>query len=340
MRNKYIEKIKSNLDKICEEKKVNGKEVFDWNTFYGIDKIIKKYVGLPEKYSMKGVWPHGIVMDKEKVLRGEKKAELPVVFCYPPYRYEAYKKRTNKKVVKSAHPYLYFLDMEDNFNVERKGTIFFPRHSTDRVTVKMNYKKLARKIKNIEKKYKPVTVCLYWKDYLMGRAKPFIENDITVVSAGHLKDPKFYQRFNRLCLSHKFSAGNEIGSHIFYSVASGCYYFHVTGIDYELHGSGEALRRDVIDANEEIYKRINKVFGSRPIGSKRKQKKEANYFLGNNYKKSPTKLFKDIFISEILDKCKIPGGKKERASHYFPHFWRRTIVPKIANIKNHVLDKK
>lgn len=321
------------LEELCRDRSLETEERLEWNAFYGIDQIIKKYTSLPAQYSLKGVWPHGLVFDTETVKRAEQRTPLSTVFCYAPYRRAAYERKTNKVVVPSAHPFLYLLEMVDAEEGEREGTLFFPQHSTHHVTAEMNYAALAENLAALECKYQPVTVCLYWKDYNLGRAAPFREKGLSVTSAGHMFDPAFLYRFHALCGRHKYAAGNGIGSHIFYSVAAGCSYFHVEGIDHELRGDDEVLERDTAKPDDDIVHRIKQTFGTRPPSSMEEQRREADYFLGAQYKKSRTGLFADLMRAELFDKFRPPPGEKKRITQHFPTFWQRDILPKLSSLR-------
>lgn len=321
------------LQELCQDRSIDTPEIFQWNAFYGFDRIIKKYVGLPSFYSLKGVWPHGLLFNTRTVKGAERDTSLDTVFCYPPYRVSAYQSHTDKIVIPAAHPILYLLDMMQPGEEEREGTLFFPQHSTHHVTAEMNYRALAHKLTELDDEYRPVTVCLYWKDVNMGRAQFFRENGFPVVSAGHMFDPEFLSRFCRLCAQHEYAAGNSIGSHIFYSVASGCSYFHVDGVDYELDADEDVLERDTTESDPEIVDRIEQSFGTIPPAPKAKQKKEANYFLGARQKKSRAGLLADLAQAEFIDKFRVSTKGSDRISQHFPAFWKRALIPKLVSLR-------
>lgn len=325
---------RDSLQELCRDRSLDTKEVFQWNSFYGFDQVIKQYLGIPSWYSLKGIFPHGLVFDRRTVLRAERKSSIETVFCYPPYRLDAYRSQTDKVVIPAAHPILYLLDMVSPPAAERKGTLFFPQHSTHHVTAEMNYRALADKLGELDEEYRPITVCLYWKDVNMGRAQPFRENGLSVVSAGHMFDPEFLYRFYCLCAQHEYAAGNGIGSHIFYSVAAGCSYFHVDGVDYELDAEEEVLERDVAEPDPEIVDRIEQSFGAFPPAAKAKQEKEAEYFLGVEHKKSRMGLLADLVCAEMIDKFRFSTKGSERILHHLPAFWKREFLPKLLRLRD------
>jgi hypothetical protein len=332
---KKIIKTEKNLKKICRDRKLPylfsiSSEIFHWNSFYGIDKIIKKYAGLPKGYSIKGVYTHSVMLNKDVIHEKEGKAPLPVVFCYPPYRAQTYRDQTDKAVILAAHPFLYLLDLVDFHPENREGTIFFPQHSTHGVTAEMDYDALAERLTSLEEEYQPVTVCLYWKDYLLGRAEPFTDRGLPVVSAGHLYDQSFLKRFYELCACHEYAAGNSIGSHIFLSTVSGCSYFHIDNIGYEISGQKNEVRK--FKKSGDIKSRIEDTFLVRHPRSTEKQLEEAKYFLGYNHKKSPSKLLLDLLQAEAMDKLKTEKIKN------FP-FYRTKFAKRIKSKAKNSIEK-
>jgi hypothetical protein len=162
-------------------------EIFRPNAYYGLDAVLKKYAGLPRNYALKAVVPHGISLARNQfVWDKERDVPLPMVFCYPPFRQQAYVEQTDKFILPSASPFLYVIELlKSHPQPQRQGTIFFPVHSIDRVTVQMDFERMAERLTLLEPEYQPVTVCVFWKDYLLGHHIPFQKRGMRVVSAGH-----------------------------------------------------------------------------------------------------------------------------------------------------------
>ena len=95
------------LETLCEDRRLDTEEIFPPNAFYGIDSIIKTYTGLTNNHLLKLIIPHGIVFSKDHVWEAEANFPLPVVLSYPDYRFESYKRRSKKIVIKASSPYLY-----------------------------------------------------------------------------------------------------------------------------------------------------------------------------------------------------------------------------------------
>lgn len=329
---------KARLDKLCADRPLSTNEIFSGNAFYGIDRVLKDYVGFPMSYALKGVWPHGLVYSKSHIWDSEVGTPLPVVFCYPEYRAPAYRNQTNKRVIPSASPFLYALDQVRPPDGKRSGTLFFPGHSTHHITAEMNFEHLADKLDALDDRYHPVTVCIYWKDYLMGRHEIFEERGFPIVSAGHMFDNEFLYRLARLLSMFQYAAGNHIGSHLFYAIRAGCQYFHVKGSGYlvESHNK-ELLERDRSENDPVLETKIRKTLLTPEPRSHDEQLRVANFFLGAQHKKTPAGLRSSLLKAEMWDKIAVPPGNRDRLAHHLPVYWQRTVVPRLVKAKQKII---
>jgi len=292
----------NNLNKLCIDRSLNTSEILSANAYYGNDAIYKLYAGLPNNYPLKIVIPHGIVLGKNYVWEAECTAPLPAVYCYDEERLKEYQKITNKKLFLTASPFVLVNELLKQNQPARKGTLFFPYHSTAHISVESNYSQMAQRLLELDEKFQPVTVCIYWKDYILGNAKPFIERGIPVVSAGHMHDPHFLFRFFHLCSINKYSSGNEFGSHLFYSIKAGCSYFHLPGLGYNLSASSEVICRDGPPVTDDYENTLIDMFSDPHSSPTQEQMAFVNYHLGTQYLKKPDQLRKELLDLEYLDK--------------------------------------
>jgi len=315
----------NDLVQLCADRPLKTKEICRANAFYGIDTVLKQYAGLPLSYALKVVVPHGPDLTKGNVWEGEAKAPVPVVWCYPPYRERAYVSRTNKKVILSASPFVYVVEMlKKQSRPPRRGTIFFPAHSTHWHTSHMDFDRLAEELIRLEDEYKPITVCMYWRDFNLGRHIPFQERGLPIVSAGHIYDSDFLYRFYHLCSMHRYAAGNDLGSNIFYSVKAGCSYFHFdkVGCSYEidLTVDPDDLPADA-SADESALKSLFRY--PRPLMTA-EQLKTVDFYLCAGYLRSPQELKRQLLDAERLDKVGFWIGNSGVRVHFkFPPYYRR-----------------
>lgn len=210
-------------------------EVCQANAFYGHAQVLKRAAGWTEP--LPAVVPHGVSMVPGEIWRVESRAPLSAVFCYPPYMQSAYERVTQKLVVPSGAPILYVLD-EIAEPPERRGTIFFPSHSTHHITIDGPWEALATKLAALGGPFAPVTVCVYWRDVQLGRHVPFIDRGLDVVCAGHIYDDHFLYRLVSLLRMHIFAATSGLGSQLFFAAAAGC-------VVTALPGLGQPARSEV-----------------------------------------------------------------------------------------------
>jgi hypothetical protein len=235
----------ADLATVCRARELPGIEVFAPNEFYGGDRVIKLYARVPPDRPLKLVVPHGIVFNDSYVWQAEAQSSLPAVFAYSEARARAYSRRTRKVVFRSAVPFAYAARLIGTPPEQRRGTLVFPGHSTHHVTVEADFECMAEALLRLEARFQPVTVCIYWRDYELGRHRPFAERGLAVVSAGHIYDPVFLIRLAHLLSAHRYAASNEVGSSLCYSVIAGCSFFVLPDIAATRTGSAEDLRSDL-----------------------------------------------------------------------------------------------
>ncbi|MGF1500162.1 MAG: sulfotransferase domain-containing protein [Elainellaceae cyanobacterium] len=340
-----------NLPDLCRDRPQVTTESFQPNDYYGMASVLKSYAGLPNDYSLKAVVPHGLSLSKDFVWETEVNAPLPAIFYHTAHVKSAYSRavwqlNSPKLLLPCASPFLYVVELlKDQSKTDRNGTIFFPTHSTHHVTVEMSYEALAESIEKLGEIYKPVTICLYWRDLNLGRDKPFRDRGMKVVSAGHIYDPLFLFRLYHLCSLHQFAAGNGLGSHIFYSVKAGCSYF-----DFDIVERAYTVANNVpiSSVSDDIYSNMKRLF-SQPVETITfEQMKVVDDYTGAQYLKSSKLIqeellrleaaadlifdmaaFLDIKNSEIdqrLDEIPSETSSSERRFLYqfFSRFWDGT----------------
>lgn len=235
----------ADLQAVCRERSLPGVEVFSGNEYYGSDRVLKRYAGVPLERALKVVVPHGIVLNDAFVWQAERCARLPAVFAYSESRARAYSKATRKAIFRSAVPFAYAARLVGAVGGERRGTLALPGHSTHHLTAQADFARLADTLVALEASFQPVTVCIYWRDYELGRHRPFLERGLRVVSAGHMHDPAFLYRLAHLLLAHRYAASNHVGSSAFYAVIAGCAFFLLHEAPPSYAGDAAHLESDI-----------------------------------------------------------------------------------------------
>lgn len=315
----------ADLDSLCADRELITPEIFAPNDYYGMAAVVKQYAGLPPESPLKAIIPHGICLDDNYLWGAERNSALPMLFYYPPYRRRIYEEKTDKVLIPSASPFLYVSELlKGHQSPERKGTIFFPYHSTNHVRAQMDLEKLASMLNSLDDEYKPVTVCIYWKDYLHGHHRPFLERGLRVVSAGHIFDPNFLYRLYHLCSQHRYACGNALGSQVFYSIKAGCSYFHME-FAYETLAAPEILERDTSKEThrQTELRQLFSVPGPEPTAE---QVDAVDYYLGGEYLRSSAELCELFAYAEKLDRSfRVPsaGGLRFKVPPYYLRGIRR-----------------
>lgn len=225
---------------------INGRysigESFPGNAFYGNAATLRTYAngsGQIQYAIQHGVTLHNWVWHPE--INGSEP-----IYCWQKSRLEVYKHHTAKRIYYGAAPFLYALALVQNGH-ERRGTLFFPAHSTEAVGVSMDYQKIITWLLSLPNEYQPVDVCIFWKDYKAGRHEPFEFAGMRIVSAGNMYDPQFNFRLAHLLSRYKYTSSNDVGSQLFYSVAAGCDYFQAP-FWFKFHGGNQNALNDCINS--------------------------------------------------------------------------------------------
>lgn len=296
----------NSLNKLCEDRAVPYHEFFPGNCYYGNEYILKLYANFPEKYLIKINIPHGVQVGLN-VWEEEIKSQLPAIFTYSNNHLEVCEKsikknRINKHTIPAAMPFLYLLDLlKGQPKPLRKGTIFFPSHSSHHVTTTFDLESMVEHLMSLDEKFQPVTVCVYWKDFLLGQHLPFEKKGMKIVSAGHIYDKLFLSRLYHLCSTHRYSTSNEFGAPIFFSIKSGCSYFYTSISKCFLTAENAAiLSRDVPPFPTETIDIIQALFSTPVDNMSIGQMNVVDYFLGSKYFKSKNDLQNELYYAEQL----------------------------------------
>jgi len=320
------------LSRLCADRPLVTKEIVGPNAFYGMDSVLKLYAGLPQTYALKAVVPHGVHFSDNWVFGAEVSARVPVVLCYPAYRERAYARCTTKEVVLSASPFLYAAEMlRTQPRPERRGTIFFPAHSTHWSTSHTDFDRLAEALTQLDDEYQPVTVCMYWRDVSLGQHIPFRKRGLPVVSAGHMfSDPDFLFRLFHLCSLHRYASGNGVGTHMFYAVKAGCSYFHFANHEYSLETPAEyaayVWNFEFENLETAMQRDLKSLFRDPSPVTSEERMRTADYFLGASYLLSRQKLREQLLHAERLDKFGFVVRAGRRRRFVVATYYRRLIM--------------
>ncbi len=213
-----------NLERLCAPKQSTNPEIYGPNNNYGFASILKQYSDYPKNKPIMALIPHGIYLNERNIFPGELNAPLPGVLNYPPFRMAAWKKMAKKKkIIASSSPFLYALKLFKNEfpKADRKGSLYFPPHSTVMNQVTFDKEELLLRLKNFSTEFHPITICMHWYDITQGLHEFFLSHGFNVVSAGHIYDESFIFRWLHIVNQFKFTLSSSLGSSLFYSIAAG-----------------------------------------------------------------------------------------------------------------------
>jgi len=291
------------LEQLCQERRQAKIEIFRGNAFYGIDQILKTYADLPLDYALKGIVPHGIYLSEDFVWLEEIFSPLPAIFystdhAQANYKNHLKKHHLHKQLYPFSSPFLYLIDLYKEIpKPDRKGTLFFLSHSTHRITAEADIDAIISQLKGLDEIYQPVTICLYWRDYQLGRHKPFQDHGFQVVSAGHMYDPLFMPRLYHLLSIHQYAAGNEVGSHLFYATKTGCPYFLIdVGETVRTADDPKVLAWSLASVREQRIQTIHSLFCKPSPTITPEQQELVDYYMGAQYFQSP-----DLLKQQLID---------------------------------------
>lgn len=303
------------LDSLCRERVLETRELFAPNAYYGNDLALKAYCGWPADRPLKAIIPHGVVFNREYTWESERRSSLPMVLAYPDFRVPAYRKVTRKLVVPGTAPFVFVCRlMQQRPAPRRRGTLFFPAHSTHGVTVQTDHHAIAERLSRLESKFQPVRVCIYWKDYLAGRHLQYAARGFEIVSAGHMFDPLFMFRLYSLLTLHRFASSTTEGSYIFYAVQAGCVYFHLRGFGVESLPNTAASSGDVCTHPE--AEAVISAFSGEFEEVTPRQRQIVEVFMGSENIASPARLREILETADMLDRYGLAPGLESKGFHW------------------------
>lgn len=224
------------------DKRSHQFEAYWPNNVYGVAKNIKRYIteGTDtnvERHSLPAVTRHGIHFEMygHKDLHpyefptGDESVEFKTALSWPHFMDPIYIRNLGEdKVLKTASPFVYSLENWKRYRSqtqERKGTLFFPRHSTKSRIVVTDYKKMWKQLEELPEYMKPVKVCVFHADVDLGVADDAISRGYETFCCGHVYDQTFHWRLLDLFSTVKYACSQKITSNAIYATLSGVHYF-------------------------------------------------------------------------------------------------------------------
>ncbi len=215
-----MELFSTNIKSLAAERPFRTKELFKLNDCYGHAYVLKKYAGLEENYQIKAVIEHSAMLYAH-VWSGDITVPLPAIFTFSDYRFSYIRQLTNKALF-AIGPSIHYAQSaisEEEIRLIKKSLgktllVFLP-HSSWSILENFDHKQIISKIREFEKEFNNILICLGWRDILRDMEKPYLSEGYTCVTAGHIFDLNFLNRLKTIILlsSHtmSFNGGTQVG---------------------------------------------------------------------------------------------------------------------------------
>lgn len=327
------------LSSLCEDRPLATSEIHIPNDYYGQATILKQYAGLPNSYPLKVVLEHGLFFD-DWMWDVDQHAQLPIFLSSSEHRSLIHRKTSSKPSIPVGFGFLYAVELYQKkygkslSQTERRGTVVFPSHSTHYIKAVFDFEDYANKLKSLPEEFQPITICIYWKDFLHGYHKFYQKSGFKVVTAGHMYDPLFLYRFFDICRQFKYSTSNNIGTHLFLSVRSGCSFFYTSSHEITHEADANVHIGGFTPMFSQIKNQSLELFASPKDKMCPKQLKFVDKYLGTEYIKKPNELKQLLLYAELRDKLwptansAVYNEKKELLTFAIslPSFWQRLLT--------------
>lgn len=224
----------TNLEELCAERPLDWDEYAHMNEFHGNASVLKEYAGLPMEEPLPLAIEHAIPFDRTEAYPYDLNCGLPMFLGVHDSSASLYLAAGMPLVHVVGSMYLYAIELfkrrhPEVGEVKRRGTLVFPDKSTLLMDTDFDRESFAGRLKALPEPYQPVVVCTYWRDFVRGGHRPFLEAGLPVVSCGHVRDGDFMIRLHDLCRRFQYSCANDLAGSFVYSVLSGCHFFHLPG---------------------------------------------------------------------------------------------------------------
>jgi FkbM family methyltransferase len=213
---------KVTLENLAAERSEDTSEIFTPNNFYGHASLLKKYCGINQNFSLPGIYPHGITI-RDNAWSAELAHPIPFLLLKSNLQSDVYSKYCDKPSWIIGAPNYYATRLLENelkeIQSDAKGTLVFPVHSTHHLNNSYNFDEFAEYLKNLPEQFRPVKICLGWRDIQLKMHERYLARDFECATAGHMYDKEFFFRLMRIIASHKFAITNHLGTSSFYCAA-------------------------------------------------------------------------------------------------------------------------
>jgi hypothetical protein len=244
---------------------------------YGINHILREYARYPWYLPLPCHMEHGWT-PLDEALVSDLKTTKPLMMVFSRRRLQAWQRKSQIPAAIMGSPLiLYRKTHHITKQATATGTVAFPSHSTYDLQSRFDISKYCQELKNLPSEFQPVTVCLFWLDYIDKTADIYRQSGFKVVTAGHKlsNSLEFARRHYEILSTHKYATSNEVGTYAFHSVDLGIPFF-ITGQEPVLLNVGGDVNvgHDVRLDDFELGTKVMRLFSTGPRTSITQEQEE------------------------------------------------------------------
>lgn len=239
---------------------------------YGIGSILRRYAGLPADFPLQISAEHFICYQPDKVVQWDIDAGYRTMFTVDGHRAKIYQEAGAPRTLPVGFAIHYAQRLHEMARGplkpphQRRGTLVFP-HKSDAVVRDriFDHAPFIAWMRALPEEFHPLYVCLYWKNYNQGEAKPFEDAGYPVLSCGHWMHEDFLLRFVEMCGQFRYVAANAYSSSFPLSILCGCHFLYVdTGGHTEQYYTGKTVVHATDPSRETVYGRAAQAITTYP----------------------------------------------------------------------------
>jgi hypothetical protein len=194
-------------------------ERFGTNSLYGHGETLRRWCGYPHDRPLPVAVQHGFVSVEyypEWYISGG----MPEYWTWSE-RGAAILCAKGVKARAVGAPFAYRLRMEPKSVPDRRGTIFFPVHSSATYGVEFDLDAYAQMTCRLPAGMGPFTMCVSAFDLERGLGKALRARGFDVVTCGPVYKPDFLDNFVHIAGRHRYASSNALSSAVLYAAAMG-----------------------------------------------------------------------------------------------------------------------
>ena len=214
------------LEELTRDRELLTQEIFVPNEWYGHACAIRRHAGFPEDYQIKAAVEHFPNL-RHAHWDVDLNAEVPSVLISSSFRSEYLRTHTHKPIFCIGSLLTYAEDLLDDVTLIRerrrlgKNVTVFPEHSTHFINVDYDIEDYCNGLEELRKDFDTIRICIYWKDFLRGGAKPYQDRGYEIVTAGHMYDTSFLSRLKSILKTSDAVVVNQISTVVGYAISLG-----------------------------------------------------------------------------------------------------------------------